>query len=299
MHIGFVGLGRMGQAMIPRLLDAGFAVQVWNRTPEKAQPLLEHGAVQAESLVALAGACDIVCTMVTDDRAVEAVYNPQDGLLAGDAAGTLFVEMSTIRPDTIKRLAPQVDERGAALLDSPMSGTVGPAREGHLMALVGGSAEDLERARPVLEVWCRRIAHMGPSSSGALMKLVLNMPMAVYWQALAEALSMGVQGGLDIEQMLNLIADSPAGIGALALKIPQILGQPGEIGFDITGVRKDLLAMTRTGQALDVPMPAASAALLSFVAASSTTDWGERDLAEFIPYYINMVRHSASSKELD
>lgn len=296
MRIGFVGLGRMGQVMVPRLLAAGFPVAVWNRTTAKAEPLLAKGATLADSRAALARENDIVCTMLTDDAAVEAVYTPADGLLAGDVAGTLFIEMSTIRPDTIRRLAVLVRERGAALLDAPVSGTVGPAREGTLLALVGGDAADLERARPVLEVFARRIAHLGPTGSGTTMKLVLNMPMAVYWQALAEALAMGVQSGLALPQMLELIADSPAGIGALRAKIPAILDAGDEVWFDVTGVRKDLLAMTATGHLLGVPMPSGSAALGSFAAATAA-GWGTRDLATLILYYIELVQRTTGASE--
>lgn len=291
MQIGFVGLGRMGQAMVPRLLDAGFSVAVWNRTAERAAPLLERGATLARSPAALSSISDLVLTIVTDDAAVESLYNRIDGLLAGDIAGTLFVEMSTIRPDTIRRIALLASERGAALLDAPVSGTVGPAREGRLMALVGGTSEDLERARPVLEVLCRRIAHVGPSGSGTTMKLVLNMPMAVYWQALAEALAIGTQAGLSLAQMLDLIADSPASIGALRMKIPAILGQDDEVNFDITGVRKDLLAMIINGQMLGVPTPSAAVTLQSFAAATAAHH-GTDDLARFIPYYINLVQQA-------
>lgn len=288
MKIGFVGLGRMGQAMVARLLEAGFPVAVWNRTREKAQPLVEQGATLAPSLAELASVSDLIFSMVTDDAAVEAIYNPADGLLFGQVSGRLFIEMSTIRPDTIRRLATLINARGAALLDAPMSGTVAPARAGRLLALVGGAPENLERARPALEVWCRRIAHMGPIGSGTTMKLVLNMPMAVYWQALAEALAMGTKSGLDMAQMLDLIADSPAGIGALQQKIPIILGETSEVSFDVTGVRKDLLAMTTTGLLLGVPMPTASAALLTYAAATAA-QWGEHDLADLIAYYQDLV----------
>jgi 3-hydroxyisobutyrate dehydrogenase-like beta-hydroxyacid dehydrogenase len=296
MQVGFVGLGRMGQVMVPRLLAAGFAVQVWNRTPAKAQPLVEQGAVLAGSLPELASACDVVCTMVTDDAAVEAIYDADEGVLAGQVDGTLFIEMSTIRPMTIYELAPRVAEQGAALVDSPVSGTVEPARQGRLIALVGGAAADVERARPVLEVWSRRVEHLGPVGSGAMMKLSLNMPMAVYWQALAESLTMGTEAGLDLAQMLDVISDSPASLGALPMKIDAILGHEGEVGFDIAGVRKDLVAMTQTGHALGVPIPSASATLLSFTAAASTP-WALRDVAAFIPYYIEMVRYNAQPPE--
>jgi 3-hydroxyisobutyrate dehydrogenase-like beta-hydroxyacid dehydrogenase len=120
--------------------------------------------------------------------------------------------------------------------------------------------------------------------------------MAVYWQALAEALAMGTEAGLDLAQMLDVISDSPASIGALPMKIDAILGQEGEVGFDIAGVRKDLLAMAQTGHALGVPTPSASVTLLSFTAAAATT-WAPRDVAAFIPYYIEMVRRNAQQSE--
>ncbi len=291
VRAGFVGLGRMGQAMAPRLLEAGYPLTVYNRTPEKAQALVERGATRAESLPAMAATCDIVFTILTNDASVEAVYSVDNGLLAGDVAGTLFVEMSTVRPDTIRQVAALATARGAALVDSPVSGTVAPARNGQLLALVGGDDADVARARPLLDVMCRRVVHLGPTGSGTTMKLVLNMPMAVYWQGLAEALAMGVQSGLDLAEMLELIADSPASLGALPMKIPALLGEAGEVAFDVTGVRKDLLAMVATGQSVGVPMPAGSAALVSFAAATAA-GWGERDLADLIAYYREIVQRS-------
>lgn len=296
MQLCFVGLGRMGQAMVPRLLAAGFVVSVWNRTRTRAEPLLAQGAHWVESLEALPLQGDLIFTMLTDDAAVAQVYGagPTEGLLAGDVAGKLFIEMSTIRPDTIGRIATIAAAKGAALLDAPMSGTVGPAREGKLLAMVGGAPADLERARPVLDLLCRRIAYMGPTGSGTTMKLVLNMPMAIYWQALAESLSMGVQSGLDLATMLELITDSPAGLAALRMKIPAILGTADEVAFDVTGVRKDLLAMIATAQLLGVPTPSGSAALASYAAATAAGR-GERDLADLIPYYIEMVQKTLPS----
>lgn len=286
--IGFVGLGRMGQAMVARLLEQQVPVMVWNRTPARMESVVRQGAVAAHSLRDLAEQAQMVFTILTNDAAVQSVYLGEDGLLSGMVSDTLFVEMSTIRPDTIHELAQAVHTRGARLLDSPVSGTVGPARSGKLMALVGGNSEDLERARPILNLLCRRIAHLGPTGSGTTMKLVLNMPMAIYWQAISEALAMGVRSGLDLRQMLELIADSPACLAALPAKIPAMLGESNEAPFDVNGVRKDLVAMTTTAQRLGVPTPCGSAALLSFAAATAA-GWGERDLAEVVRYYLEMV----------
>jgi 3-hydroxyisobutyrate dehydrogenase-like beta-hydroxyacid dehydrogenase len=288
-RIGFVGLGRMGQAMAFRLLAAGFPLTVHNRTPAKAEPLLSQGAAWAGTPADLVAGSDIVLTILTDDRAVEQVYTGERGLLSGECGGKLFVEMSTIRTPTIHALGPQAQARGAHLLDAPVSGTLEPAREGQLLAMIGGEAADLERARPVLEVLCRRIVHMGPSGSGTTMKLVLNLPMAIFWAGLAEAIAMGSQFGLDTAQMLDVYLDSPVALPALRMKAPLMLGAPHEVAFDVTGVRKDLLAMVATGQDAGVPMPTSSAALTLFAAATAAGH-GERDLIAVVDYMVELVR---------
>jgi 3-hydroxyisobutyrate dehydrogenase len=290
-RIGFAGLGRMGQAMAGRLLTAGFPLVVYNRTRPKAADLLARGAAWADTPAGLAERSDIILTILTDDRAVEQVYGGERGLLAGDCAGKLFVEMSTIRTTTIQALRPLVEARGARLLDAPVSGTLEPARQGQLLAMVGGLAEDLGRARPALETLCRRIAHMGPSGSGTTMKLALNMPMAIFWAGLAEAMAMGSQFGLDRAQMLDVYLDSPVALPALRMKTPLLLGAPHEVAFDVTGVRKDLLAMVATGQDAGVPMPAGSAALALFAAATAA-GYGERDLIAVVEYMLEQVRAS-------
>jgi len=290
-RIGFAGLGRMGLAMAGRLLAAGFPTVVYNRTRSKAEDLLERGAAWADTPAQLAEQSDIILTILTDDRAVENVYGGEYGLLSGDCAGKLFVEMSTIRTATIHGLRPLVEARGASLLDAPVSGTLEPARQGQLLAMVGGAAVDLDRARPVLEVLCRRIAHMGPSGSGTTMKLALNMPMAIFWAGLAEAMTMGSQFGLDRAQMLDVYLDSPVALPALRMKAPLLLGAPHEVAFDVTGVRKDLLAMIATGQDAGVPMPAGSAALAVFAAATAA-GYGGRDLVDVVKYVHELVRLS-------
>jgi 3-hydroxyisobutyrate dehydrogenase-like beta-hydroxyacid dehydrogenase len=290
-RIGFAGLGRMGQAMAGRVLAAGFPLVVYNRTRLKAEDLLARGAAWAETPAQLAERSDIVLTILTDERAVEQVYAGEGGLLSADCAGKLLVEMSTIRTAAIQALCPLVEARGAHLLDAPVSGTLEPARQGQLLAMVGGSAEDLERARPALEVLCRRIVHMGPSGSGTTMKLALNMPMAIFWAGLAEAMTMGSQFGLDRAQMLDVYLDSPVALPALRIKAPLLLGAPHEVAFDVTGVRKDLLAMVATGQDAGVPMPAGSAALALFAAATAAGH-GQSDLIAVVEYLHELVRES-------
>ena len=288
-QIGFVGLGRMGQAMAGRLLAAGFPLTVYNRTRARADELVAKGAVWAESPAAVAAQSDIVMTILTDDQAVKQVFLGAEGFLAGEVQGKLFVEMSTIRPMTIRDLRPHVEQAGAHLLDAPVSGSVAPARQGQLLVIAGGRAEDLERARPALEQIGRRIVYMGASSAGTTMKLVLNMPMAIFWEGLAEAMAIGQQFGFSMAQMLELYLDSPVALPALRAKAPLLLGEQHEVAFDVTGVRKDLLAMIATAQEVGVPTPAASAAL-AMSAAATAAGYGERDLAFLVEYVAELAR---------
>lgn len=293
-RVGFVGLGRMGQAMAQRLLAAGYPLTVYNRTQARADALVSAGAHWAATPAEVTTRSDIVFTILTDDQAVDTIYRGPRGLLSGDADGRLFIEMSTIRTATIMALAAVAEERGARLLDAPVSGTVAPARDGQLLVLVGGATTDLERARPLLQTLGRRIVHLGGQGAGTTMKLVLNMTMASFWGALAESLAVGRQFGLDMETMLNVYLDSPVALPALRAKAPLLLGASHDVAFDVTGVRKDLLAMVATAQEAGVPTPVASSALAHFAAATAA-GYGERDLAFLVEYLAEVARRTAQS----
>ncbi len=197
MKLGFAGIGRMGEPMVLRLLGAGFQVTVWNRTRERLANTESAGARIASNLSQLAADSDVILTMVTDDRAVETVYCAPEGLLSlPDMRGRLFCDMSTILPETVKRVAAKVAGRGASFVDAPVAGTVQPAREGRLLVFAGGSAADLERLRPVFSAIARRVEHLGPVGSGAAMKLVHNSLLTTYWGVLAEAIAMGNRYGI-------------------------------------------------------------------------------------------------------
>jgi 3-hydroxyisobutyrate dehydrogenase len=259
----------MGAVMAPRFIDAGFALTVWNRSADKAQPLADAGAVVASTPADVAAATDIVISMLRDDAAAEQVFLGRDGLLCGNVAGKLFIEMSTLRPETARSLAERCEQQEAAFIDAPVSGTVAPAKEGKLMALVGGSDADVERARPVLDVLTRRIVHAGPVGQGDMLKLVLNLPLAVYWQSLAEATALGAAGGLELATMLDAMADSGAAIKVLPLKVPLIIEGSDYVAFDIATMEKDARSIVETGNAFGVPMPTTSAALEAYAAANA------------------------------
>jgi 3-hydroxyisobutyrate dehydrogenase-like beta-hydroxyacid dehydrogenase len=265
--IGFLGLGKMGAVMAPRFLAAGFPLTVWNRSTERTAPLAAAGARVAATPAAVAENAEIVISMLRDDDAARAVFSGTAGLLSTDVTGKLFIEMSTLRPATMRALAASCGRRGAAFIDAPVSGTVGPATDGMLMALAGGSEADLERARPALAVLTRRIVHAGPVGQGALLKLVLNLPLAVYWQSLAEAAALGRAGGLSLDLVLDAMKDSGGAIRVLPLKIPLILEGSDYAAFDIATMEKDATAIVEAGAELGVPMPAAGAALAAYAEA--------------------------------
>ena len=265
--IGFLGLGKMGAVMAPRFLAAGFPLTVWNRSTERTAPLAAAGARVAATPAAVAENAEIVISMLRDDDAARAVFSGTAGLLSTDVTGKLFIEMSTLRPATMRALAASCGQRGAAFIDAPVSGTVGPATDGMLMALAGGSEADLERARPALAVLTRRIVHAGPVGQGALLKLVLNLPLAVYWQSLAEAAALGRAGGLSLDLVLDAMKDSGGAIRVLPLKIPLILEGSDYAAFDIATMEKDATAIVEAGAELGVPMPAAGAALAAYAEA--------------------------------
>lgn len=289
MKIGFAGLGRMGFAMAERLLASSVDLTVWNRTRTKAQPLLDQGAKWAETPQILTDHCEIILSIVTDDQAVKAIYTGEQGLLQGDLNGKLFIEMSTINPHTIHELAAIIHQKGGQFIDSPVSGTVVHVREGNLIALMGGDEESISRAIPVLGTFCKSMKHIGHVGTGIVMKLVLNMPMNIYSYALSEAMAIGVKAGIDLKYMLELIAESPAGIKVLPVKIPAMLQEAEEVSFDIKGIKKDLTNMISTGQMYGVPTPAASLSLLSYTTAVAD-GWGDRDWGAIVPYFIEKVQ---------
>ena len=254
--------------MAPRLLEAGHDLIAWNRTAEKATSVLANGASHATTPADAAAAADIVVSMLADDAAVLEVFEGPGGLLSVPVEGKLFIDMSTLRPATVSRLAESVQTLGASFVDAPVSGTVGPASEGQLLVLCGAGDEDFKRALPILEIFARRIVHAGSVGQGALLKLVVNLPLAVYWASLAEAIAMGKHGGLDQKLMLETIQDSSAALAVLPLKIPSILTSGGPVAFDVSSMQKDLSSMLATGRSLGVPMPTAEAVLGTYSAAA-------------------------------
>src|SRR4029079_14913265 len=206
MKIGLIGLGRMGRAIQVRLTNSGFDVVGWDRDVVAMQRAAERGMTSAAHPRAVADAADgTVISIITEDSGVRSIFRGKDGFLSGDVRGKLFIEMSTLQPMTGRELAPVVEAAGAALIESPVLVSIPTARDGKLFAMVGGKAEHLERARPVLEKLTRKITHMGPNGAGYAMKLAVNLGLAAYIQAMAESLALGTREGLSMQQMIDVL----------------------------------------------------------------------------------------------
>jgi 3-hydroxyisobutyrate dehydrogenase len=285
LKIGIAGTGRMGSAVAGRLLGLGHEVTVWNRTREKTAPLAAAGATVAATPSALATRCEIVITLLTDAAAIDAMYQGADGLLAGDVRDTLFIDMSTVRPGTEVALAARVTAKGAAFIECPVGGTVGPAKEGKLLGFVGGETGDVARARPVLHQLCRRVEHVGPVGAGARMKLAINLPLLVYWQALAEALSLCQPLGIDAPRLLDIFADTSGAPNMLKVRGASIAAtlqghETAPVTVDIETIRKDLGTMVEEAGAMSRTLPLAARALECFDEAVEE-GWGARDITMF------------------
>ncbi len=271
-RIGLCGLGRMGSAIGERLLTQGASLVVWNRDTSKTSRLSALGADVASSPAELASETEIVLTILFDDRASRDVYLGPAGLLSCGKRGVQFVDMTTVGPDAAIALDHAVHESGNFFLECPVGGTVGPARDGKLLGLVGGSLEALERVRPVLDLLCRRIEHVGPIGMGARLKLAVNLPLLVYWQALNEALGLVVDTTLSADELVSLMADTagaPAVVKMRAAELGNLLAgksEPG-VGFEASAAAKDLREMVKLARSLSLSAPVAEAAAAAFEAA--------------------------------
>jgi len=259
----------MGAAVAGRHLSLGNEVTVWNRTSDKAKPLAEAGAKAVKSPAEVAAASDTVVTLLTDGAAIDAVYNGLNGLLAGDVKGKLFIEMSTVPPKVETDLAPKVRGKGAIMVECPVGGSTTPAREGKLLGLMGAEPADAERARPILEQMCRKVVHCGPVGAGAAMKLAINLPLMVAWQAYGEAFAIARSVGWEPQRLLELFVESNGANNALKMRADMIVkmfeGQdPGPTTFSIANAVKDLRTMVATGESLGAEMRATKAALSGF-----------------------------------
>lgn len=257
LRVAVIGTGRMGTAMVGRLAGAGHHLTVHNRTRAKAEAVAaRHDAAVAPTPREAVREADIVLVSLADDAAVRAAYGGPDGLVAGLAAGQVVADTSTVDPETLRGLEAAVVAAGAALLDTPVSGSVSTVEAGALLVMAGGDAAALERARPALEAIASRIVHLGPLGAGATMKLVVNAMVHALNGALAEALVLAEKAGLDRACAYDVIAASAVGAPFVAYKRDAYLSPEGTpVAFALNLVAKDLALADALAARVAAPMP--------------------------------------------
>ncbi len=271
----------MGTAMAERLIELGDDVAVWNRTSVRTEPLVAQGARAMATPAELAQACDIVICMVLNDDAAAAVSEGPGGLASANLSGKLVIEMSTIGAATTQRIADAIDAAGGSYVECPVGGTVAPARQGQLLGMAGGDAAAFEAAKPTLDKLCRRVEHVGGVGNGAVMKLAVNLPLMVYFEALGEALSITERAGIDRNLAADLLGDSSGAAKVAGLFLPgivQAIGgeMPRSVVFEMSGATKDmrLVADLVAEAGLDLPVTAATGTCYDAAVADG---WQDRD----------------------
>jgi 3-hydroxyisobutyrate dehydrogenase-like beta-hydroxyacid dehydrogenase len=276
--IGFIGLGAMGGRIATRLIESGYQVYGTNRTREKAQPLIERGMTWTDTPRAAAAAADIVFSMVTDDHALQAIADGTDGVLAGLGAGKVYVDMSTVSPRTSRALSARVARLGAHMLDAPVSGSIPQAESGTLTIMVGGPQHAFAVVEPLLRQLGQSVTHVGANGQGLLMKLAINISLAVQTLAFSEGLLLAERGGINPQVAVDVMGSSSIGSPMLKARIPLLLHLPDHAWFDIELMHKDIRLARQTASELRTPTPSAAVAG-QILAKAAQLGYGHRDLA--------------------
>ena len=291
MKISFIGLGNMGVPMARNLLKRGHALKVHDVAAERVKQLVAEGCVASTSAIDCAKGAEAVITMLPSSPHVRAVYGGDYGVLAGSAPGMLLIDCSTIDPITAREVEMDARAKGCAMVDAPVSGGVGGAEAGTLTFMVGGEVADFERAKPLLEQMCRRVDLVGPVGAGTSLKLALNLPLLVYYQALAEAYVLCRHLKLDNKWLMEFLSETSGGPNMLKTRGPAIAAaldgkDPGLANFDIELVCKDLATMVAEAKARGATLPLAEQALAVYAEALKQ-GWGTRDGAWLPAYWPN------------
>jgi 3-hydroxyisobutyrate dehydrogenase len=275
--IGFIGLGLMGRPMAANLLKAGHAVTVWNRTAARADELVAAGAKLAKSPAAAASEADVLITIVSDPPALEEVLwgKSGGGVSAGDAAlaalkpGAIYIDSSTVSPDLARKIAAACSAKGVKFLDAPVTGGDWGAKKGELVFMVGGGAETLKAAEPVIGVMGKKWFLLGPNGAGQTIKLAMNSILALQIQALAEALALVTAAGLKGEGLVEVMQSSMARSGVMDVKAPNLLKAEYVPSFPLRLMYKDISLAMDLAKELGVNLPAAAAAQQTYGAVKA------------------------------
>ena len=287
--VGFLGLGNMGAPMASNLLKAGFSVVVWNRTESKARPLLEKGAVWADSPQRVAEKSDVVITMLADAHAVREVLLGPEGVAASNRRGLRILEMSTISPADSVAIAQELSKRGIVMLDSPVSGSAKAAADAALTVIAGGDPSVIESLHPVLQAMAKNVFHMGPNGTGCYMKLVNNVVLAAVLAGFSEAFVLGKKAGLPPQKMLDVILQGSARCPLLEFKGKAIVEGNFVPTFALRLMQKDLSLALATADEVKAQMPLTSF-LNELHQAAIAAGLGDRDFSSIVQVFEGLAK---------
>jgi len=245
----------MGAPMAANLIEAGFEVTVWNRSPSRTEPLVKAGAKRAESPAAVAAACEVTLSCVTNSGDVEEVAIGPEGVIHGAAAGSVYIDCSTISPETARRVAEQLARKNVAMLDAPVSGGDIGAKAGTLAIMVGGDAAVFERCRPVFEALGKTVVHVGPSGAGQVVKLCNQIAGGLNLLAAAEAIQLARRSNIDPAKMLEVVSAGAAGSWMLSNLAPKAISGDYAPGFMVDLMQKDLRLVLDAANETHTPLP--------------------------------------------
>ena len=259
-NIGYIGLGVMGSRMASRLVDKGYTVTGYNRTKSKAQWLIDKGMKWADSPRAVCAVADVTLSMVTNSAALEDVANGPNGALAGLSAGKVWVEMSTVSPEVSRTLAARVREKGADMLDAPVSGSVLTLEQGKLSIMAGGRKETFDRVKPLLLDIGPKVTHVGDNGLALVVKIAHNLNLTTQMMAFSEGVLLAEKSGIPREVAVDVLTHSAISSPMVQYRGPFVLQMPDEAWFDVNMMQKDLLLALELGRQVDVPLPSTSLA---------------------------------------
>jgi 3-hydroxyisobutyrate dehydrogenase-like beta-hydroxyacid dehydrogenase len=277
-NLGFVGLGVMGSEMVNRLLGKGHSVTGYNRTRAKAEWLVKKGMKWGSSPREVVAASDFTFSMVTNSAALGAIANGPEGMLAGLTAGKILVDMSTVSPAFSKEIAAKVREKGADMVDAPVSGSVITLQEGRLSVMVGGRKETFERVKPLLYDIGPKVTLVGDNGLALVMKIATNLSLAVQMLAFSEGVLLAEKAGIARETAVDVLTHSVIASPMVQYRGPFVLKMPQEAWFNVNMMQKDMLLALELGRQLDVPMPT-TAVTNEFLTAARGMGMFEKDFA--------------------
>jgi 3-hydroxyisobutyrate dehydrogenase-like beta-hydroxyacid dehydrogenase len=277
-NLGFIGLGVMGSEMVNRLLAKGHSVTGYNRTRSKAEWLVKKGMKWGNSPRAVVEAADVTFCMVTNSAALGAVTHGRDGILAGLGVGKLFVDMSTVSPAFSREIAVKVREKGADMVDAPVSGSVITLQEGKLSVMVAGRRETFERVKPLLQDIGPKVTYVGENGLALVMKIATNLSLAVQMLAFCEGVLVAEKSGIARETAVDVLTHSVIASPMVQYRGPFVLKMPEQAWFNVNMMQKDMLLALELGRQLDVPMPT-TAVTNEFLTAARGMGLVEKDFA--------------------